>query len=73
MDPNSAAFPQHGYSDNPIVVERMSTRQGLTVRAYIATEAMNGLLSGQFSTTEPGELARDAVEIADALIAELNK
>ena len=46
---------------------------GLSLRAYIATAALQGIRANPAYTSTPGECAKWAVEDADALIAELNK
>lgn len=64
---NNSAFP----------VPMPSASCGMTLRAYIATKAMQGYLSmyGYDGTPEPGptQTAKRAIAYADALIAELNK
>lgn len=62
--PHAPAFPS---LETPEI--RSST--GLSVRAYIATRAMERLVAG--NSYDSATLARYSVEIADALIAELNK
>lgn len=47
--------------------------EGMTLRAYIATRAMQGILIGKSFGMNPPEMARMAVQMADALIAELSK
>lgn len=49
--------------------------EGMTIREYFAAKAIQGLTAsiGQHDVTDAGELAHDAVRIADALIAELAK
>lgn len=47
---------------------------GMSLRAYFAGQALAGLLAGHKHDDSDGEtVAEDAVGIADALIAELNK
>lgn len=49
-------------------------RPGLTIRQYFAGLAMQGMLSdGSYVDTPSTEIARGAVQMADALIAELEK
>ena len=58
-----------------------STMDGMSLRAYIATAALQGMLAGptwQPNDAEPElsgtqRYAKQAVLLADALIAELNK
>jgi hypothetical protein len=59
-----AVFPQNVEHPDGNV-----TSKGLTKREYFAAMAMQGLLSNPNTSFE----TRDAVIIADALIAELNK
>lgn len=63
MNPNESAFPLPG------VYDREHT--GLTVRAYISTKLAAGILSNE--NCNYATVAQDAVQCADALIAELNK
>lgn len=53
-----------------------STGRGMTLRAYIATEAMAAMIAGRkkdgYSRVQEN-VAKDAVEYADALIEELLK
>jgi hypothetical protein len=60
---DQAAFPMVENKDT------VSYCKGLTKREYFAAMAMQGLLSNPNTSFE----TRDAVIIADALIAELNK
>ena len=49
-----------------------STWIGLTKREYFAAMAMSGLMANE-RTGKPEEFAKYAVNVADALITELNK
>jgi hypothetical protein len=60
---NANAFPQAKKDLNE------NSEYGLTKREYFAAMAMQGLLSNPNTSFE----TRDAVIIADAIIAELNK
>jgi len=70
--PNDSAFPVQ-------IMEGINYAHGLSIREYYAGMAMQGLLAN--ATTDPEGLganqaksyASDAVYMADALIAELNK
>jgi hypothetical protein len=84
MNGNEPAFPAHGWSSNPEVLERMKTQGGMTKREYFAgcvigpLIASNGfekqLLDEHIKIEDlPKFAAEVAVECADALIAELNK
>lgn len=48
-------------------------KQGMTLRAFIATQIMAGTSSNPEWTGSPQHRASHAVELADALIAELAK
>lgn len=80
MEPNAPAYPQHGYSENPEVVARMSQCSGITIRAEFAKAAMQGIIANPREWLVDGKRISNvddaavlAVEAADALIAELNK
>lgn len=55
----------------------ISVSPGLTIRAEFAARAMQGMMANRYFASEsafsPHAIAADAVVIADALIAELNK
>lgn len=60
--------PEHGYGPGE------SINQGMSLREYYAGQAMAGLLASDDVTTPDHDwIAGQAVEQADALIAELNK
>ncbi len=61
MTPFSPAFPTF-----PTSTEKGN--EGMTLRHYFAAAAMHGLLASKYS---PGEVAKTAVKIADALLEEL--
>ena len=83
MNPNEPAFPQSavvGNSGNIEHAANYTSQAGLTVRAYIATQVAGHLSSAlplgiHYSDKAGGHvaIAKDAVSIADALIAELNR
>jgi len=64
--PHAPAFPS---LETPEI--RSST--GLSVRAYIATRAMERLVADTSRDWMPASLAKCSVRYADSLIAELNK
>lgn len=66
-DPHAPAFP------SPLTTETPRSSTGLSVRAYIATRAMERLLADTSRDWMPASLAKCSVRYADALIAELNK
>lgn len=47
--------------------------RGMSLREYAAVHAMEGLLGNAFRNCENQHYAQKAVELADALIKELNK
>ena len=50
-----------------------SAQVGLTKRELFAAMAMQGLLSGCIATSEGETIFKDAVELADSLLTELEK
>lgn len=46
---------------------------GMSLRTYFAGQAMIGLLSNNETAYSPAQNAQDAIQYADALIAELGK
>ena len=88
MNPNNPAFPafpQHGWTTNPEVLERMKNQGGMSLRAYFAGQVIGALIASdgfeKWMLQEknlpiedlPKFSAQVAVECADALIAELSK
>jgi hypothetical protein len=73
MNPSEPAFPQHGWTTNPEVLERMKNQGGLTKREYFAGQALANEALGRAYHNQSGFLAAHCVEYADALIAELAK
>ena len=66
IDPNASAFP----CDHAIPLPT----SGLTIRAYFAAMAMQGLISDPDCDSERySDFAESAVNFADALIVELSK
>jgi len=69
INPNATAFP---FEFDEAQVTRFDF--GLTVRAYFAAKAMQGMLANPYmGEREADEIAARAAKQADALIAELNK
>lgn len=58
------------YSGHPFLGDTTSFSSGLTKREYFAVMAMRGMADNDECAEE---IAANAVKIADALIAELNK
>jgi hypothetical protein len=76
MNAYEPAFPKPAIVRQDGLVDSDSAytgNQGLTIRAYIATAALHGLIACSETTGERNEFASEAVNYADALIAELNK
>ncbi len=73
IHPDDCAFPHPSQK----IGGQGLTDGGLTIRAYIATQAMVGYLAAhadpETRIPNPSILASDSVEYADALIAELSK
>lgn len=72
------AFPQHGWSSDPAVLKRMENQGGMTLRAWLAGRAMQGLLSDQrdgsaISRHDPKGIANECVRYADALLQRLEE
>jgi len=75
--PNNSAFPEivSEQDGNRILAEVYSTG-GLSIRAYMATKAMQGLLANEHWCGHGGEvedIPNLSVKMADALISQLNK
>ena len=51
IDNGGPAFPQHGWSSNPEVIERMKHQGGMTLRDWFAGQALAGLLSDPCGAT----------------------
>lgn len=67
-NPFAPAFPLPGAN------HRESLVNGLSKREYFAAMAMQGMIAGsQGLDISPQEFAQSSVELADALIVELNK
>lgn len=69
LDPHASAFARPPSRDG------FGREDGLTIRAYIASEQMAALLSSSHRDYELhlDDVAKTATQAADALIAELNK
>jgi len=84
MNADQPAYPQHGWTNDPKILDRMRHQSGLTKREEFAKSAMQGflgspdylvLLMGDTLEWEKRQktVARTSVELADALLAELAK
>lgn len=73
--PNNSVFPEIQSSHNQDrQVDEIWAVGGLTIRAYMATKAMQGLLANSKLGIEGDDIiTMQAVKIADQLITELNK
>ena len=83
-----SAFPQHGWSSDPRVLEQMKNQGGMTLRDYFAAQAMMGEIASASTkasceaTAEAAMKAGRSVEahiafisyrVADAMLAERAK
>lgn len=70
MKPDDPAFPGVGPPQN-----NPNEHPGMSIRTYIATATMKGLLSNSALATNASfaEFARDAVRAADALLERLEE
>lgn len=67
------AFPQHGWTSSPEVLERMKNQGGMTLRDWFAGQALNGMLSDPNLSAEPEEFADYAYRHADAMLKARSK
>lgn len=71
IDPNAPAYPRH-----PEIPGAINDGPGMSIRAAMATQALQGLLSEKgdepHNWTSYKAWAEHAVQLADALIAALN-
>lgn len=73
MNPNDSAFPQQLATKNDELYHQPDHYSGLTVRAYIAAKALQGILANPRTINNLETVSSASVEYTDALIAELNK
>jgi len=64
-----AAFPQHGWTNNPEVLERMKNQGGMTLRDYFAGQALAGILASANFGNVKDWIVGKAYETADAMLA----
>ena len=62
------AYPQHGWSSNQYVVERMKDQGGMSLRDWFAGQAIAGLMATPNGHRVMLEAAADAWELADAML-----
>lgn len=65
------AFPQHGWSSNPEVIERMKGQGGMTYRQWLAGMALSNLRPGDWCEIKDG--VKWCFDYADAMIAHEQK
>ena len=72
------AFPQHGWTSNPDVLARMADQGGMSLRDWLAGQALAGIYAGfggdRVTNGLPDitweDVAKEAVGAADALLFE---
>ena len=64
-----AAFPQHGWTNNPEVLERMKNQGGMTLRDYFAGQALAGILASANFGNVKDWIGGKAYETADSMLA----
>ena len=64
------AFPQHGWSSDPEVLERMKNQGGMTLRDYFAAQTLISIADGWATEQEEyrAALAKQCYRIADAML-----
>ena len=70
-NPNDAAFSKAAFYNENTGMDQ--AQEGLTKREYFAALAMQGLLANNIYTNVANVVSANAVEHADALIAQLNE
>ncbi len=70
---NAPAFPQASYN----MAGGYDTKGGMSLRDYFAAKAMQGSMSGEYRDNSccliHKQIAKDAYELADAMLAERDK
>lgn len=69
MNTGGPAFPQHGWSKDPQVLERMRNQGGMTLLDWFAGQALAGLVS-ESGRYDAAGAALDAYDLATAMLAE---
>lgn len=72
INPNDLLTSINSTSNGENQLSEVFTNDGLTIRAHFASIAMQGLIMAEHHRPV-SHIAKDAVEVADALIQELNK
>lgn len=62
------AFPQHGWTSNPEVLERMKNQGGMSLRDWFAGQALLGMVSDPQLSGSCIDYALAAYEYADAML-----
>jgi len=70
VNADQPAYPQHGWTNDPKILDRMRHQSGLTKREYFAAMAMQGILSNNLPWNN---IVKASIDYADALLAELEK
>lgn len=77
IDDGGSAFPQHGWSSNPEVLERMKNQGGMSLRDWFAGMALQALIVNPKTTSVHCPISIRAYELADAMLnkrdADMNK
>ena len=75
IDNGGPAFPQHGWSSNPEVIERMKHQGGMTLRDWFAGQALASMTVAPDYSKGPcnAAMAERAYVIADAMLSARNK
>lgn len=72
MNTGGPAFPQHGWTKDPEVLERMRNQGGMTLLDWFAGQALVSL--SVFTAQQPHatveDVAGDAYDLAEAMLAE---
>ena len=68
-----SAFPQHGWTSDPKVLERMKNQGGMTLRDYFAAKAIRiwleeSKLESPFVDVDEDYIAKKAYKMADAML-----
>lgn len=76
-DDGRSAFPHPAVASDSELIQDSPGDDGMTLRQWYAGQALSGFIAGDAYRYKSGEgrrlLAGDAVKLADALIAELDK
>ena len=73
MNTGGPAYPQHGWSNDPKVLERMKTQGGMTLLDWMAGQALVGLLACPAGSGCAEGNADAAYDYATAMLAEKSR